>query len=76
MAEDSELIMDVLREAREWAEIDVGPKKAVNARIHLARINAEIARRIPQQGCDWSWRNLQFYSCYPPPIGGSVSEKG
>lgn len=69
MAEDSELIMDMLREAREWAEINVGhletvawPQKRADPRIHLARLNAEIARRIPQQWCSTT-----------PPWGGLVT---
>ena len=58
MREDSELIMQLLLEARWDAEIEIDDplvqqypsyrRKADLARSRLAQINAEIARRIPQ----------------------------
>ena len=52
--EDKELIMGMLRDERAWTEHSLNDPdeywsgQAGEERIYLARLNAEIARRIPQ----------------------------
>lgn len=54
MAEDSKLIMEMLRHERAWTAHSLDDPEeywsgqASEERIYLARLNAEIARRIPQ----------------------------
>lgn len=49
--EDKELIMDLLRTERAWTVCALDDETSfddTDDRIYLARLNAEIARRIPQ----------------------------